>query len=334
MILPDYPIQSKKEDRLKRAPLAEKVAELILDFKGSESFVIGIEGPWGSGKSSFINLILEALNDKVFYFEFNPWHFSDQTSLLRDFFSSLSAIEPFEKDKNLKDKLFKYSKKLLNFGFQGISLAQGLVNISFNLRNFLDTPLKEQRNSLNESLLKLNKKVVVIIDDIDRLDVEETKLVFKLVKLTANFPKTIFLLAYDREKVEKRLTIEKDSFDGSEYLKKIVQASFTLPKPDTQDLWQILFKDLETTIKGVYGKVDIDERRWGNLFHGGLKDLFATIRDIRRFISSLRLDWSIVSKDDITPIDFIGVEAIRVFAPQFYSLMSSNGRPSKYKKCN
>lgn len=55
MILPDYPIQSKDNDKLKRAPLAQKVADLVLAFKGSESFVVGIEGAWGAGKTSFIN---------------------------------------------------------------------------------------------------------------------------------------------------------------------------------------------------------------------------------------------------------------------------------------
>jgi len=156
------------------------------------------------------------------------------------------------------------------------------------------------------------------------LDADETKLIFKLVKLTANFPNTVFLLAYDRNRVEKRLTIEKDGFEGGEYLKKIVQVSFVLPEPDLEDLWQILFEDLDATIKAVYGEVNVDDKRWGNLFHAGLKNLFITIRDIKRFISSLRLDWSIVSKDDITPVDFIGIEAIRVFAPQFYSAMSAN----------
>ena len=50
MILPDYPIEGKNNDRLKRLPLALKVAELIRRFEGKESFLIGVEGPWGSGK--------------------------------------------------------------------------------------------------------------------------------------------------------------------------------------------------------------------------------------------------------------------------------------------
>jgi len=321
MILPDYPIQSKESDKLKRAPLAQKVADLILAFKGSESFVVGVEGAWGAGKTSFINMVLETLGSKVYFFVFNPWNFSDQTSLLKDFFSSFSNIEPITIKKDLKDKLTGYAKKLSDYGFQGINLSI----ISFNpLQKLLNESLSDIRNGLNKSLGSLEKKIVIVIDDIDRLDADETKLIFKLVKLTANFPNTVFLLAYDRNRVEKRLTIEKDGFEGGEYLKKIVQVSFVLPEPDLEDLWQILFEDLDATIKAVYGEVNVDDKRWGNLFHAGLKNLFITIRDIKRFISSLRLDWSIVSKDDITPVDFIGIEAIRVFAPQFYSAMSAN----------
>ncbi len=49
MVMSDYPIENKDEDKLRRAPLAKKVAELIAGFKGKESFVIGIEGVWGAG---------------------------------------------------------------------------------------------------------------------------------------------------------------------------------------------------------------------------------------------------------------------------------------------
>lgn len=321
MILPDYPIQSQKDDKLNRVPHAQKVADLILAFKSSESFVVGIEGVWGAGKTSFTNMILETLGNKVYSFVFNPWNFSDQSSLLKDFFSSFSNIEPIAGKKALKNKLKKYARKLCDYGFQTINL----FGFSFNpLQKLLNESLSDIRDELNKSLSSLKRKVVIVIDDIDRLDDNEIKLIFKLVKLTANFPNTVFLLTYDRNKVEKILTIDKNGFEGGEYLKKIVQVSFLLPEPDLQDLWQILLEDLDATIKAVYGEVNVDEKRWGNLFYAGLKNLFSTIRDIKRFISSLRLDWSIVSKNDITPVDFIGIEAIRVFAPQFYSAMSAN----------
>ena len=66
---------------------------MISEFEGNESFVIGIEGKWGSGKTSFINLVLNALDKKRnTHFVFNPWVFSDETSLLRNFFIKYSEI--------------------------------------------------------------------------------------------------------------------------------------------------------------------------------------------------------------------------------------------------
>ena len=95
-------------------------------------------------------------------------------------------------------------------------------------------PLEAERNNINLELTKLSKKIVIVIDDIDRLDKDETRLIMKLVKMTANFPNTIFLLAYDRQRVVERL--EEDGWPGEEKKKKIIQVSFTLPNPDRQGL--------------------------------------------------------------------------------------------------
>lgn len=324
MILPDYPIKTIKEDKLNRARLALKVAELVKGFKGKESFVIGIESPWGNGKTSFINMIEESLGKSVKVLYFNPWNFSNEESLLSDFFGSyLVAVK--NEDQEIYKNIKKYSRKL-NFSFNP-EITIGLVSFSFGSANKSmnsDETTKTLRDKIDSGLKKSNKKILVVIDDIDRLDGRETRLIFKIVKQTANFPNTIFVLAYDRNQVEKRLSIKEDGLDGGEYLKKIVQISFSLPDPDPQQLWQLLFSDLDVTIEEIYGKTDFDQTRWGNLFHGGFKELFVNIRDIKRYISSLRLDWSIIGKDDITLVDFIGVEAIRVFAPQFYGVMAKN----------
>ena len=63
------------------------MADLVSGFETSDSFVIGIEGAWGSGKTSFINMVLERLDEQVLSFTFNPWHFTDSASLLDDFFN-------------------------------------------------------------------------------------------------------------------------------------------------------------------------------------------------------------------------------------------------------
>lgn len=333
MNLSDNPIQTEDKDQLRRLPLATKIAELISGFDGKESFVIGIEGPWGSGKTSFVNLIQRELekSENVTILNFNPWNFSGQNELIEDFFSSLSKrIEPLlTADGSDFKKLKKYASKLTRKGefslnpeisFLGLSLKAG------ELKKFGgDITLQEEREEIDGVLKRLPKKIVVILDDLDRLDKLETRLIMKLVKMTANFPNTIFLLAYDREKVSARL--EEDGWPGEEYLKKIIQVSFTLPQPDRQGLNKILFGDLDETIKEVYGEIKLegkDEKRWGEIAYAGFPLLFKTIRDIKRYIASLRLNWSIMGKDDINMVDFMSIEAIRVFAPNVYSAISAN----------
>ena len=333
MILSDNPIQTEDKDQLRRLPLATKIAELIANFEGKESFVIGIEGPWGSGKTSFVNLIQRELekSENVVILNFNPWNFSGQNELIEDFFASLSKkVEPLlTTDGTDFQKLKKYASKLTRKGefslnpeisFLGLSLKAG------ELKKFGgDITLQEEREEIDGILKRLPKKIVVVLDDLDRLDKLETRLIMKLVKMTANFPNTIFLLAYDREKVAARL--EEDGWPGEEYLKKIIQVSFTLPEPDRQGLNKILFKDLDETIKEVYGEVVLEgknEKRWREISYAGFPLLFKTIRDIKRYIGSLRLNWSIMGKDDINMIDFMSIEAIRVFSPHFYSAISAN----------
>src|SRR3989344_7150079 len=254
MILLDYPIENKDGDKLRRAPLAKKVAELVASFSGKESFVIGIEGVWGSGKTSFVNLILNNLKEdpNLIFVNFNPWNFSGQNELITDFFSTvLSKIEPFTSDKDklkkVKSIISKLTKKSEIAISPEINAFWGLVNFKANDLFKLskgEKTLEEERADVDKLFNGLGKKVVIVIDDIDRLDIEETRLVMKLVKMTANFPNTVFLLAYDRKQVSEKLG---DKNVGEEYLKKIIQVSFTLPMPDEQGLQKILFSDLDKT---------------------------------------------------------------------------------------
>jgi len=326
MILPDYPIKNNDDDKLGRAPLAKKVSELVATYQGNESFVVGIEGQWGSGKTSFINLVVNHISDKenLIFIHFNPWNFSGQNELISDFFSALLEALEGKVNKGTIQSLKTYATKLQVSFSPSIPTGFGTINLPT-----IGRPAKslgQQRKEIDSALRNLDKKIVVIIDDTDRLDEDETKLIMKLVKMTANFPNTVFLLAYDREQVARKLGEEKV---GNEYLKKIIQVSFTLPKPDEEGLKRIIFSDLDSTIKDVYGEVKIegeDERRWGMFLYKGFLTHFKTVRDIKGYISSLRLNWSLVHPSDVNQIDFLIIEMVRVFYPEVYSFIAGNRR--------
>ena len=352
----DSPIRAKEEDLLGRDRMAASVAGMInrsFVHKAArdESLVVGIEGEWGSGKTSFINLILKNLESsgrEHSTIKFNPWNFSDQNELITDFFNSIiDALKRENEDgsdgriEKIKDYCSKLLERVELKGEAKITVP-GVGEVSFGgMRKTSDDPLEKQKKEINGLLEEIGKRFVVVIDDIDRLDAQETRLVFKLVRKTANFANTVFLLAYDRGKVGELISEKRVS--GEEFLKKIVQLSFPLPLPDQRSLFRILFKELgramesfdseswgweswedffDPDLEGDYVHTDDLRRRWRELFDSCLKKLFPTVRDVRRYVNGLRLDLEIMPADEVNPVDFLGIEAIRIFAPDVYFAMA------------
>ena len=324
---PDRAISDEKDDLLGRHPLAYRIADMINNFGDDykDSIVIGIEGEWGSGKSSFINLMLNKVRPekKNLVIEFNPWNFSDQNELIKDFFDSVAEGV----NKALAKKVKDYALKLLahtdlepSLSFLGCTVRLG----RWKFRHSSEKPLKRQRDDIVHSFSELEKRIVIVIDDIDRLDSDETKLIFKLVRLIADFPNTVFILAYDRDKVGKRMDEwgVKGGIKGEEYLRKIIQLPFLMPKPALA-----IYGELTKTIRAELkhrGFQEIDEERLLELISSqAFRGLFPTIRDIRRYTNSLRLDLKMLNPEELNPVDFVGIEAIRVFAPEIYLAMTN-----------
>ena len=320
---PDRAISDEKDDLLGRHPLAYRIADMINnlgdDYK--DSVVIGIEGEWGSGKSSFINLILNKVrpSEDNLVIEFNPWNFSDQDELVKDFFTSM-VDELKSKNKGLTRNITKYVSKLKMPDKIVVAPEVGGNSAGSLEWNLNDKPLKKQKDKIDKDLKKLKKRIVIVIEDIDRLDSNETKLIFKLVRLIADFPNTVFMLAYDRNRVGARLT--ENNIDGEEYLKKIIQLPFLIPKP-AQAIYGELTRAIDAELKHR-GFQEIDEERLLELISSeAFRGFFSTIRDIRRYTNSLRLDLKMLNPEELNPVDFVGVEAIRVFAPEVYLAMTN-----------
>ena len=88
----DGPISSHDDDRFGRWPFAERVARVIATRTDPTSIVVGIYGPWGDGKTSVLNMMVEVLtgHDHVIVIPFNPWNFESEGQLIRAFFDTLS----------------------------------------------------------------------------------------------------------------------------------------------------------------------------------------------------------------------------------------------------
>ncbi|MCV3349136.1 KAP family NTPase [Campylobacter sp. RKI_CA19_01128] len=117
----DKAITSKNEDLFSRRENATTLAKNIKSYQDEDSISIGIIGDWGSGKTSFINMVLEDFNDnkKFIIINFNPWNISTRKQLISDFFTKLAkeirkAPFPKIKIKNLK-KICSHAKNKFFF---------------------------------------------------------------------------------------------------------------------------------------------------------------------------------------------------------------------------
>ncbi len=336
MFNPDQPIKSNKEDLLGRASFARSLGDVILRYKEKDSLAIGLFGEWGSGKTSIINMALEEI-DKISFedestkpiiVKFNPWTFSDQQQLISQFFKQLSAIL---KRTDYATDAKKAGEKLETYAaiFEPLSLIPTIGTFTLILSKVFKTvggaakgwgQLKEAdldgtKKALNDLLYKLSRKIIVVIDDIDRLNNVEIRQIFQLVKSLGDFPNTIYVLAFDNQVVINALAKVQEG-SGSDYLEKVVQVPFEIPLISKQEVERLLFSQLDTLIKDI-PEARWDQTYWGNIYHSGLRHFFKNIRDVTRYINSLRFSLEMV-KDEVNPIDFLAITGLQVFIPDVY----------------
>ena len=109
-----------------------------------------------------------------------------------------------------------------------------------------------RKREVERTLLEFDCKILVVIDDIDRLSNEQIRLVFQLVNAVAGFPNTIYLLSFDKDIVSRALE-DVQGCNGQEYLEKIIQVPFDVPPVDISRLYNVLFEKLDSIIYLPYG---------------------------------------------------------------------------------
>lgn len=326
----DAPITSSGEDDLGRAPVAHDFAESIRELDASQGLVVGILGPWGHGKSSFINLMREQFETEpaLTVVDFNPWMFSGSNQLINFFFTEIGA-ELNVRNQSLfgktADWLAQYAgilKPVSQFipvpgaAAAGEAAAAALSGLADTTN--ADHSAKKVRKEITKELVALTQPIVVVIDDIDRLTTVEIREIFKLVRLTASFPNIIYVLAFDRERVEQALT--EDGIPGRAYLEKIVQLSFDVPQAPEKLLQSQVFEELNRILTPV-ANATLDDSRWSDVYSEVIDPLFSNMRDVTRYAISARSTIKGLG-DEVDLVDLLAMEALRVFRPELIQQLS------------
>lgn len=321
----DNPIHTPLHDRIGRAGPAENFAKRVLSLDARQGLVVGVLGPWGSGKTSFINLARAYFeSSSVPVLDFNPWMFSGAEQLVESFFSELSA------QLKLKPGLAEVGKSLEEYGDifsnltwlpfvgQWIERGQDLAKLVGGVLQRKKEGAAGQRAKVDKALRELSRPVIVILDDIDRLNTAEIRDIFRLVRLTANFPNIIYVLAFDRKRVEDALS--EQGIPGRAYLEKILQIGFDLPSVPTHVLNQQIFDCLNAELDGLPVGQTLDHKVWPDIFMEVIRPLITNMRDVRRY--SAAVGGTVRSLDtQVALADVLALEAIRVFLPDVFRRM-------------
>lgn len=341
----DKPIENFEDDILGRGYFAKQLGQSILSIDSKDTITIGLYGKWGSGKTSIINLALREIEcevsdlverQKPLIMRFAPWNFTDNQNLIIQFFKQLKnelRIKNYSGfSRGLGEALDSYSG--------AIELAQAVPVIGQYIpvlkmtMNFLSKKLKgnvsddsivSTKNKVIEELRKNDKKIVVVIDDIDRLSNEQIRMVFQLVKEVASLPNIIYLLSMDKDIVIRALTQVQDC-DGGEYLEKIVQVPFLIPKLDKDKVLNLLLFKLDEILNKK--EVTIDKKYWGKIYWKCIYPYINTIRDVNRIINTFQFRYYLVS-EEVNFIDMIAITVIQVMRPQIYNWILEN----EYRVC-
>jgi len=332
MIQSDEPIESKEQDHLGRFRTAQIIANEIRNVDSRSGAVIGVLGPWGSGKTSLINMIRKELEAEPAYsfVDFNPWLFSGSDDLVRSFFGELSEQLRIGKGKlySLADQLEHYGDavaplQVLPVVGSWIGRISGTGQAVKKLRGKGEGGVGALRKKINEHMKGLTAPIVVIVDDVDRLPTSEIREIFKLVRLTASFPNIIYVVAFDRVRVETALA--EDGLPGRDYLEKIIQVNYDVPAIPGSAIREQLLQALDDSLQGIENTGSFDTKRWPDVFEEVIRPLIRNMRDVRRYTASLR--GSVSSLDgQVELVDVLAIEAVRVFLPDTYSSILENQR--------
>ncbi|GHN02515.1 hypothetical protein WSM22_40040 [Cytophagales bacterium WSM2-2] len=333
-LLDDANIETADQDELGRKDLVEYLSSYILNSKSSRSLAIGINAKWGDGKTSFQQMIKSYLRAKDKYLlavDFNAWKSQDSNRIVNDFFTIYSAtIKPF--DFRLGELIESYAMKLVETKASLWSnLLSSTLDVNFNY--------EIQFEKINESLIEIDRKIVVFIDDIDRLNYGEIIEVIKLIRNSANFRNTIFIVGFDEEYLREALTHHSD-YGKSNYLEKIFQIQFDLSSVSANVIKEKLkyyliernpelkgsIEEIIDSKQGLSFNKAFDASAFGAPLNSNdfIPKLLTNLRDVKRFVNFFTLSFNLV-KTEIDIRDYFFMSLIRFKYPQLTKRIRDNG---------
>lgn len=346
------------EDLYNRKLFTEHLASQIVDSDPTASLCIALTAPWGNGKTVTLEYLRQTLEKKegISVIKFEPYVYEEHASLIKSLYTHLvKAIgqkdEQTAKNLGVVLRRFALVSKVagygLSLGVPGGVIGKQVLDLGADLLKriaVINESKHEIRNMSPEQLLqyahqvmkKSRVRVVLLIDEIDRLVSNEIQMLFRLIRMIANFPNTIYVAAFDREIVVRALDQqfldrdkEKGTYEaGSKFLEKIFQLEVPLPFPERVVISRQMDKKLNEIIDSLISQRKVswskeEQQRFGATFQLDLLDAFRNLRVSKHYWSQLRVLLPLVV-GEVNLTDFLILEAIRACDRSGYDAIRGN----------
>lgn len=326
----DEPIDDDSSDLIGRKNFAQALKENIYNLSFKESFVMALYGKWGEGKTSILNLLKKDIrhDNRLMIYEFDPWFYGDESALTTNFYRGLEDL--------LQESYFIPRKIKRLFRFYPQVLLKGLasVGLEFNSNDEEDRPI-ELKKAIESFVAGLDKRVLVVIDDIDRLQREEILALFRLIKLTSHIKNLVFLISLDASRVSKILKSTGDFEDPLSYIEKIVQLPINLPMTDQSKVDRFILFSYPamghvSEIDKLFDRMNLDtteraefDKEFTSIYQSHLRPIFSTYRAAKRYMNSILFRLPFIERE-VYLYDFFIIEVIQTFYPELYADMKSS----------
>ncbi|MGO3928765.1 KAP family NTPase [Rhodopseudomonas pseudopalustris] len=324
----DSPIESFEDDRYGIVPFAKAIAKSLVNIDSPIGTTIALNGAWGSGKSSAVNLIRRELKDlgdeKLIVSDFKCWWYRGEEALALAFLQELHSTLTDSLGDKVKDLIPSLTQRLLQAG-PTIGTAVSLVSgnpwaalipgaSKFMSAFFPDGKTVEKTfKKLSKALDQEDRRFLIIVDDIDRLTPEEAISVFRLVKSVGKLPNVMYLLVFDRLLADNAVEARYPS-EGPHFLEKIIQAGFEMPSPAQTDLNSAILSSLQR----ICGSPDVSQiQRIMNIFYDAVVPYMTSPRHVARFQNAISVTWPAIA-NEVSLADFIALETLRLYEPTLY----------------
>lgn len=310
-------------DLFNRSNIVKQLAEAMQHPTSKHSYVIGLTGIWGSGKSTILNLAKKKISKDTNSVDlshtnesdFDLWLFESKEEIIKGMYNYFLTGLGIQYRSALTNKLITNAAKLL----AGVSI-NGIETLFLDPNTYQDVfKLKEK---LTNYVKSTNKHYIMCIENLDRADNEQVILILKLINSVFDIPNVTYVLLYDNERLNKVLKNTESS--NVSFAEKVINQEIQMPISIDLDICNTCLNNLRDSY-GMNNSFQVrGEAKDFQKVQENIVSNITTIRDLKRIINSV---YTILANRDTLRLylpDVIAIQYIHFKNPELYEKIKNH----------